>query len=103
MFVDAGKENEYHNMSTDGWKELRATAENGLDEFTGHFETPQTEIMRGDGDEGYGFHLTRETSSLRLYNHLSVKLNLAIFVSENSVPPSLLLMLKSTPSLYFRH
>lgn len=22
VFVDAGKENEYHNMSTDGWKEL---------------------------------------------------------------------------------
>lgn len=39
MFVDAGKENEYHNMSTDGWKELIATAESGLDGFTGHFET----------------------------------------------------------------
>lgn len=38
MFVDAGKENEYHNMLTDGWKELIATAESGLGEFTGQVE-----------------------------------------------------------------
>lgn len=38
MFVDARKENEYHNMLTDGWKELIDTAESGLGEFTGHVE-----------------------------------------------------------------
>lgn len=48
MFVDAGKENEYHNMSTDGWKKLIATAQSGLDEFTGHFEAYVTTANRGN-------------------------------------------------------
>lgn len=31
MNIDAGKENEYHNMPADGWKVLIAAAETGLD------------------------------------------------------------------------
>lgn len=48
-------------MLTDGWKELRPTAEDGLDEFIGQLQTSHPlfliavnryEIIRSEGDEG---------------------------------------------------
>lgn len=35
-------------MSTDGWKELIATAQSGLDEFTGHVEVYVTAANTGN-------------------------------------------------------
>lgn len=60
MFVDSGKENEYHSMLTDDWKELIPTAENCpwwihvplLNIVTSVLITVNTyEIIKSDGDK----------------------------------------------------